>query len=61
MLDEAHRNEQQAKTDMQYSFSEGAVNEINNLIEKFAPNDALKKYKRLFDTNDFELYEDIKN
>ncbi|MDU0398601.1 hypothetical protein [Lactococcus lactis] len=61
LLDEAHRNEQQVKTDMQYSLSEGAVNEINNLIEKFAPNDVLKKYKRLFDTNDFELYEDIKN
>lgn len=61
LLDEVHHNERQMKSDINYALPMESVNMINALVEKFAPNDILEKYKRLFDNNDFKLYEDIDN
>lgn len=61
LLSEKHRNNHQMSVDTKYSLPKDCVNKLEDLIGKFAPKSLLKKYKRLFDNNDFDLYEDINN
>lgn len=61
LLSEEHRNNRQISADPKYFLPMAYVNKIEELIGKFAPENLLKKYKRLFNNNEFDLYEDSNN
>ena len=59
LLSTQQRIKRQISEDMQYSLSNEYIDKINDLVEQFTPRDKVKKYRRLFDKADYELYEDL--